>query len=111
MDDHGERAGSLKERVARVTEDVARKMQTEVGSSQVVSATRERAQGAAHVALGVLPATREDIARLQESLDRIETALVHLTARVDGMAAKPPKPKPAPRRRPTASAGDAKPKG
>jgi hypothetical protein len=105
MDDHDERGVSLKERVARATEDVARKVQTEVGSSQVVSATRERAQGAAQVAMGVLPATREDIARMQESLDRIEAALVHLTARVDAMA------KPAPRRRATASAGNVKANG
>ena len=56
------------------------------------------------MARGVLPASREDIARMQESLDRIETALVHLTARVDAMAAA----RPAPRRRPAASAGDAK---
>jgi hypothetical protein len=101
MEDQGERASGIKSRVARATEDVARKVQTEVGGSQVVSATRERAQGAAQVALGVLPATREEIARLQESLDRVEAALVHLTARVDSMA------KPAPKRRATASAGDA----
>jgi hypothetical protein len=105
MDDNGERGVSIKERVARATEDVARKVQTDIGGRQVVSATRERAQGAAQVAMGVLPATREDIARIQESLDRIEAALVHLTARVDALA----NPKPAPKRRPraAASAGDA----
>jgi hypothetical protein len=100
MDDQGERGVSLKERVARATEDVARRVQTEVGGKQVVSATRERAQGAAQVAMGVLPATREDMARMQESLDRIEAAIVHLTARVDALS----KPKPAPKRRASAVA-------
>ncbi len=35
MEDQGERASGIKSRVARATEDVARKVQTEVGASQV----------------------------------------------------------------------------
>ena len=99
----GEQSASLRDKVARATEDVARRVQHEVAGRPVVSSTRERAQGAAQAAFGVLPATREDVARLQESLDRIEAALIHLTARVDTLA------KPASRtRRVTASAGGAK---
>src|SRR5437764_1670989 len=77
----GEQSASLRDKVARATEDVARRVQHEVAGRPVVSSTRERAQGAAQAAFGVLPATREDVARLQESLDRIEAALIHLTAR------------------------------
>jgi len=86
-----------------ITRRVKTRVQTEVSGNQVVSATRERAQAAAQAARGQLPATREDVTRLQESLDRIEAALVHLQARVDAMA-KPARPK-----RTAASTGDTKP--
>jgi hypothetical protein len=72
---------SLIGRVKEVTEEMA--------GSPVVSATRERAHKAAHAAKGQLPATREDIMRLSAQLDRIETALVALTHKVDAMKPKP----------------------
>jgi L-rhamnose isomerase len=73
---------SLMGRVREVTEEMA--------GNPVVSATKERAQKAAHAAKSQLPATREDVLRLGEQLDRIETALVALTHKVDAMMkAKP----------------------
>jgi hypothetical protein len=82
---------SLMGRVTRVTGEVA--------GNPVVSATRERAQKAGRVAKGQLPATREDIIRLQHQLDRIEQALAALAEQKE--TAKP-------RRRTAASAGSAK---
>jgi hypothetical protein len=82
---------SLIGRVSRVTGEMAGK--------PVVSATRERAQKASRVARAQLPATHEDIARLQEQLDRIESALTALAGRVE--AAKP-------KRRVASTSGSAK---
>ena len=70
---------------------------TAAGTTQLI---RKRAGEAGRNARRNLPATHEDVARLQASLDRIEAELVHLCSRIDAL-------KPAPRRR---SAGDAKPK-
>ena len=95
-------AGGIKDRVAKVKGDATRRVQGEVAASPVVSATRERAQAAGRAAMSQLPATREDVQRVQASLDRIEAELVHLTARLDAL-------KPAARRSPTRS-GDEKPK-
>jgi ubiquinone biosynthesis protein UbiJ len=80
---------SLIDRLSRVTGDMA--------GSQVVSAGRERAEKAKRAAKGQWPATREDLQRLQDQLDRIESAIADLTARMDAPAPKP--------RRKTASAG------
>jgi ubiquinone biosynthesis protein UbiJ len=71
---------SLIDRVSRVTGDMA--------GRPVVSATKERAQKATRVAKSQLPATREDVARLQEQLDRVEATLAELAGRIEG-AAKP----------------------
>jgi predicted nucleic acid-binding Zn-ribbon protein len=81
---------NLIERVTRATGEVA--------GHAVVTASRDRAQKAASAAKAQLPATREDVVRLQQQLDRIEEALTALTEQV---AAKP-------KRRTTASAGSAK---
>ena len=70
---------------------------TATGTTNLI---RKRAGEAGRNARRNLPATREDVARLQASLDRIEAELVQLGARIDAL-------KPAPRRR---SGGDAKPK-
>jgi hypothetical protein len=70
----------------------------EVAGHAVVTASRDRAQKAASAAKAQLPATREDVVRLQQQLDRIEEALTALTEQV---SAKP-------KRRTTASAGSAK---
>jgi hypothetical protein len=83
---------SLIDRVSRVTGEMA--------GSPVVSATRERAQKASQAARAQLPATRDDIVRLQEQLDRIEASLVDLAGRLD--APKPRRAKPS---------GSAKPEG
>ena len=71
---------SLIDRVSRVTGDMA--------GRPVVSATKQRAQKASQAARSQLPATREDVARLQEQLDRIEASLAELAGRVDA-----PKPR------------------
>ena len=75
---------SLIDRVSRVTGEMA--------GSPVVSATRERAQKASQAARAQLPATRDDVARLQEQLDRIEVSLAELAGKVD--APKPRRAKP-----------------
>jgi chromosome segregation ATPase len=62
------------------------------------SLIRKRAHDAGRTARRQLPATREDVARLQASLDRIEAELATLSARVEELK---------PRRR---SGGDTKPK-
>ena len=72
---------SFIDRVSRVT--------TEVAGNPVVSGTRERAQKASRVARAQLPATREDVLRLQEQLDRIESALTELASRVEAAQASP----------------------
>lgn len=79
------------ERVSRVGQDLVQ--------SPVVTATRDRANAVANraqrVALSQMQmATREDVARLQASLDRIEAALADIARRV------PPAEKPKPRSRP-----------
>ncbi|HEY0387694.1 MAG TPA: hypothetical protein VGC71_04595 [Gaiellales bacterium] len=80
---------TLMDRLSRMTGDVA--------GSQVMSAGRERAQKASRAARSQLPATREDVMRLQDQLDRIEASLAALATRVESPAPKP--------RRRTASAG------
>jgi len=80
---------SLIDRVSRATGDVGK---------PVVSATRDQAKKASRAARLQLPATREDIARLTDQLDRVEAALAELADRVE--AAKP--------KRRTASTGSAK---
>jgi hypothetical protein len=82
---------SLIGRVSRVTGEVA--------GSPVVSATRERAQKAGRVAKGQLPATREDVMRLADQLDRIEAAVADLAGQME--AAKP-------KRRAASAAGSSK---
>ena len=68
---------TLVERVVDATNEKVNRVQNEV--NPVVSATRDRANAVrtkAQQAAGALPlATRDDIARLQESVDRIEAAL------------------------------------
>ena len=91
--------GGIKDRVAKVKGDATRRVQGEVAASPVVSATRERAQAAGRAASNLLPATREDVQRVQASLDRIEAELVHLTARLVAL-------KPAPRRSAARSADE-----
>jgi uncharacterized protein (DUF1778 family) len=75
---------SLIDRVSRVTGEMA--------GSPVVSATRQRAQKASQAARSQLPATREDVARLHDQLDRIEASLTELAGRID--APKPRRAKP-----------------
>jgi predicted nucleic acid-binding Zn-ribbon protein len=82
---------NLIERVTRATGEVA--------GHAVVTASRDRAQKAASAAKAQLPATREDVAKLQEQLDRVEQAVAALSEQLE--AAKP-------RRRTTSSAGSAK---
>jgi hypothetical protein len=72
---------SLIDRVSRVTGEMA--------GSPVVSGTRERAQKATRVARSQLPATRDDLQRLQEQLDRIEASLSELAGRVEAAPSKP----------------------
>ena len=69
---------SLIDRVSRVTGDMA--------GNPVVSATKERAQKASRVAKSQLPATREDVARLQDQLDRVEAMLTELAGRIEAPA-------------------------
>lgn len=95
MDD---RTKSIIDKVMEATDRV----QHEVASRPVVSATRERAiavrQRAQTAALSTLQlATREDVARMQASLDRIEAALNDIRKRLPEAAAKPrvARPKPA----------------
>lgn len=81
------------ERVSRVGQDLVQ--------SPVVTATRDRAGAVAtraqRVALSQMQvATREDVARLQASLDRIEAALADLA----GRPAAADKPRPRPRAKP-----------
>jgi glutamyl-tRNA reductase len=87
MDD---RTKSIIDRVMEATDRV----QQEVAARPVVSATKERAiavrQRAQTAALSTLHlATREDVARMQASLDRIEAALNDISKRLPQAAAKP----------------------
>ena len=72
---------TLVERVVDATNEKVNRVQNEV--NPVVSATRDRANAVrvkAQSAANSLPlATREDIARLQASVDRIEAALADLS--------------------------------
>jgi hypothetical protein len=81
---------SLIDRVTSATGDVGK---------PVVSATRDHAKKASRAARSQLPATREDMARLTDQLDRMEAALAELADRVEAV-----KPK-----RRAASTGSAKP--
>ncbi len=81
---------SLIDRVTSATGDVGK---------PVVTATRDHAKKASRAARSQLPATREDMARLTDQLDRMEAALAELADRVE--AAKP--------KRRAASTGSAKP--
>ena len=79
------------------TEDTVARVQQEMSQSTVVNATKERAtamrQRAQQAAMSQLQvATREDVARLQASLDRVEAALNDLAKRL-------PESKPRPRPR------------
>jgi hypothetical protein len=83
------------ERVMEATDATRTRVQQEVSQSPMVSATKERAQAVRHraqtAALSQLHlATREDIVRMQASLDRIEAAVNDLAKRVPATrAAKP----------------------
>jgi hypothetical protein len=83
------------ERVIEATDATRTRVQQEVAQSPMVSATKERAQAvrqrAQTAALSQLHlATREDVARIQASLDRIEAAVNDLAKRVpQPRAAKP----------------------
>jgi hypothetical protein len=87
---------TLVERVVDATNDRVTRVQNEV--NPVVSATRDRAtavRNKAQQAAGALPlATREDIARLQESVDRIEATLADLAKKSKPAARKPRTTKP-----------------
>ena len=83
------------ERVMEATDATRTRVQQEVAQSPMVSATKERAQAVRHraqtAALSQLHlATRDDVARMQASLDRIEAAVNDLAKRVPAArAAKP----------------------
>jgi hypothetical protein len=91
---------SLIERVVGATEETVTRVQHEVTNSAVLSATRERASAARtkaqQAALNQLQlATRDDIAALQASLDRIEAAVSDLAKRLPKAEQRPrAKPKP-----------------
>ena len=84
---------TLVERVVDATNEKVTRVQNEV--NPVVSATRDRAnhvRSIAQQAAGALPlATRDDIARLQDSVDRIEAALADLTKKQAKPAARRPR--------------------
>jgi hypothetical protein len=84
----------LIDRVSKVTGDAA--------GHPVVAGTKERAQKASRAASSKLPATREDVLRLQEQLDRIEAAMADVSQRMDALK---------PKRRTPSSTGSAKPEG
>ena len=95
---------SIIDRITGATEDTVARVQQEMSQTTVVNAPRERApsmrQRAQQAAVSQLQvATREDVARLQASLDRIEAALNDLTKRLPESkprartrAPKPPTP-------------------
>jgi hypothetical protein len=86
---------SIIDRVMEATDATKSRVQQGVSTSPVVSATKERAEAVRHraqtAALSQLNlATREDVARIQASLDRIEAAVNDLAKRVpEARAAKP----------------------
>jgi hypothetical protein len=84
------------DRVMEATDATKSRVQQGVSGSPMVSATKERAeavrQRAQSAALSQLNlATREDVARIQASLDRIEAAVNDMTKRMPAprAAAKP----------------------
>jgi len=88
---------SIIDRVLGATDATVTRVQNEVSNREMVTATKERAsavrQRAPTAALSQLHlATREDVARLQASLDRIEAALKDLSKRLpEGQAAARPR--------------------
>ena len=75
------------DRITGATEGTVARVQQEMSQSTVVTATKERAsamrQRAQQAAMSQLQlATREDVARLQASLDRVEAALNDLAKRM-----------------------------
>jgi hypothetical protein len=90
---------SIIDRVMEATDATKNRVQQGVSGSPVMSATKERAeavrQRAQAAALAQLNlATREDVARIQASLDRIEAAVNDLAKRVpEARAAKPRAPR------------------
>jgi MoxR-like ATPase len=78
---------SIIDRITGATEDTVSRMQQEMSQNTVVTATKERAtamrQRAQQAAMSQLQlATRDDVARLQASLDRVEAALNDLAKRL-----------------------------
>jgi hypothetical protein len=84
---------SIIDRVLGATDATVTRVQNEVSNREMVTATRERASAVKHrtrtAALNQLHlATRDDVARLQASLDRIEAALNALSKQQ-----QPPRPR------------------
>jgi len=78
---------SIKDRISGATEGTVQRVQQEMSQNTVVTATKERATAmrlrAQQAAMSQLQlATREDVARLQASLDRVEAALNDLSKRL-----------------------------
>jgi hypothetical protein len=78
---------SIIDRITGATEETVARVQQEMSQSTVMNATKERAsamrQRAQQAAMAQLQvATREDVARLQASLDRIEAAVNDLAKRL-----------------------------
>jgi hypothetical protein len=91
---------SIIDRVMEATDATKNRVQQGVSGSPMVSATKERAEAVRHraqsAALSQLNlATREDVARIQASLDRIEAAVNDLAKRMPAprAAAKPRAPR------------------
>jgi hypothetical protein len=75
------------DRITGATEGTVARVQQEMSQSTVVTATKERASAmrvrAQQAAMSQLHfATRDDVARLQASLDRVEAALSDLAKRI-----------------------------
>ena len=75
------------DRINSATEGTVQRVQQEMSQNTVVTATKERATAmrlrAQQAAMSQLQlATREDVARLQASLDRVEAALNDLSKRL-----------------------------
>jgi DNA anti-recombination protein RmuC len=75
------------DRITGATEGTVARVQQEMSQNTVVTATKERATAmrlrAQQAAMSQLQlATREDVARLQASLDRVEAALNDLAKRM-----------------------------
>jgi hypothetical protein len=78
---------SIMDRINSATEGTVQRVQQEMSQNTVVTATKERATAmrlrAQQAAMSQLQlATREDVARLQASLDRVEAALNDLSKRL-----------------------------